>query len=142
VTCEQVAHGLHAALVGHERHLQTGSGNQNARRDRRDGLHADPGIGQLARARFRIVDKLLQRLDRHVAFHAQDLGPGSELGDRNQIFVRVVADFLQQRCKHQLRTGSEQERVAVRCRARHLRCAGHTAGAAAVLDHERLTEFR
>ena len=37
-------------------------------------LHADAGIGQLARARFRIVDELLQRVDRHIAFHAQDGG--------------------------------------------------------------------
>ena len=54
----------------------------------------------------------------------------------------MITDFLQQRRQHQLRTGSEQERVAVRCRSRHLRRAGDTAGAATVLDDERLSEFR
>ena len=65
--------------------------------------------------------------------------PNSVIGIR--ILVRIVADFLQQRRQHQLRTGSEQKCVAVRRRARHLRSAGDAAGAAAILDDERLAEF-
>jgi len=133
-------HRLHAALVRHQHHVEPGARLQHARGDRGDGLHSDAGVAELAGMRLGVVDELLQRGDRQRSLHAENLRPGAELRHRNEILVRIVADLLHQRRQGQLRAGAEQERVAVGRGARDLPGGDDPAGAAEVLDHERLVE--
>ena len=68
-------------------------------------------------------------------------GPAPKMLIGTRSLSRIVADLLQHRDVDDLRRCAEQQRVAVRLRARHGDGADRAAAARAVLDHERLTEL-
>ena len=72
--------------------------------------------------------------------HDQHVRRIHELGDRREILDRVVRQVLEQRRIDRDRGRGEQQRVAVRRRARHLPHADIAGGAAAVVDHDLLAE--
>ncbi len=137
---EQRLHHLAAARIGNVHEVDPGAQLEQLHRE--VPLGADPGrrIVELAGRGLGLGDEVEHRL-RDVVLRQHQVGRGAEQRDRHEILVRVERHALvQQRIDHQ-RRGAEQQRVAVGPGARRRCDADIAAGAAAVLDHDRLPEL-
>ena len=90
---------------------------------------------------FSNVDELLQILRRKILARHDDGGRMRGRADRDEVARRVVLDVRRQHRRRDMRAhAARQQRVAVGRRGRDPAAADGAAGAADVLDHQRLAE--
>jgi hypothetical protein len=90
-----------------------------------------------------VGDQFLDRLRRNVGMHQQQLGEAADPAQRREVFHRIVGEGLvEARCRRHRRVGAEEDRVAVRRRARDLRGGDRAVRAGLVLDDDALAEHR
>ncbi len=106
----------------------------------RRGAGSGARIVQRARLLLRARDQLLQGAHAHVRSHREDVGEKADLGHRLEVPDRVVGDLVVEAGIDGERIGRQQQRVAVGAGARDEGEADIAAGAAAVLDHDRLPQ--
>jgi hypothetical protein len=106
----------------------------------RQGARARRRVVQAARALLGVGDELPHRLDAHVGTHGIDHRKGRHLGDLFEILERVVVDLVVEARVDDVSGRRHQDGVAVRLRPRGVAGADAAAGAATVLDDDRLPE--
>ena len=132
--------GLRAA-VGHVHHLDAGLRFQLSRREVRRRAHPLRGVGQLAGIGLAVGDELLERVCRQLLAHDQDIRDGRQHGDRNEPGRIVAGVAIEQVIERQRGGRSDQQRIAVRRRARDVAGADIHRAAGDVLDNRRLAPF-
>ena len=114
---------------------------QKLHRQMRGAAAADRAVGKLSRLAPRMLDKRLEVGQAERRLDDEHLRRGREQRNRREVALGVVAKPLVEVLVDRHRAVSRYEqRVAVRRRLRHRVGADIAAGAAAVLDDERLTE--
>ena len=126
------------AAIGQMREGDAGGLREQDCREMRGCAAAGIGDGEPARARARLLDEFLERARLQRGMHDQHQHVGGELGDRREVLDGVVGEVVHQARVDDMVRGVEQQRVAVRRRARHDGRADVAAGPAAVLDHHGL----
>ena len=101
---------------------------------------ATPADANDHRALLRGVGELPERLDAFRRRDHDDVGHDAEVRDRGKIARALYGAFGYDRRRHRMRGGMDQDRVAVGLRLRDHRRADRAAGAAAVVDDDRLAE--
>ncbi|MNS87902.1 hypothetical protein D3C72_1218590 [compost metagenome] len=98
------------------------------------------GESQLAGILLGVFHQFLNRLDRHLGIHDQDVRHLGAQGDRREILGEIERDVLVERLVDGAGDGHEQQRVAVRRGALHVVGGNVAAGARLVFNHERLAQ--
>ena len=128
------------ARIGDVHHVDAGMELEQLGRKMRQRAGAWGRVVEHARARFGIGDEFLQRAHAHVGPDGIDHREGRELGDRVEVLHRIVVHLvIKARIDHEAGR-RHQERIAIRACARDVAVADAAAGAAAVLDHDRLPQ--
>jgi hypothetical protein len=94
-----------------------------------------------AGVRLGIGDEFRKVRRRQRLSYAEYLSASADIGDRLEILVRIEIDLLKKRCQIGHRRGGEQQRIAIRLRARHLRHTNGTTCARAILNNKGPVEF-
>ena len=106
-----------------------------------DAAHPRGAVVELAGLRLGERDQLAEVLDRHPGVGDEEQVRGGDQADRDEILHRVVRQLhVEELVDRNLADVGDEERVAVRCSARHGFAAGNAARAPAVLDRHLLAE--
>ena len=119
--------------------IEAGAVHEQRASEMGDGAHSARSVVDLAR--LRIGHEFGNRLGWDRGVDAENEGAGPEDADRDEIFLRIVVHLLQLRHDGDLRSGGEEQRVAV---GRGLSNVGGSKCAArpdSVLDDKTLLEI-
>jgi hypothetical protein len=129
-----------AAAKWHVHHLNAGAQLELLAGEVRFGPGPRGRVVESVRMRLRLGDQIGQRPDVGIAAHEQHIGGVDQLRDRREILGGVIRQGLEQGRVDGDRRRRDEERVAV---GRRAGCDSHAAiagGAAAIVDHDALSQ--
>ena len=140
MAAEQIAQRGDRAAIGHMRHLDLGDVREQLAGQMIDGADARRAVLDRLALRLGLLDQIGNRADRRLRIDHDDIRHGADKTDRCEILALVAGVLGEAERDRQRRIGAEQDRVAVRRALGDRARADGAAGAAAVVDHDRLLE--
>ena len=132
--------GLRAA-VGHVHHFDASAHFELCGRQMCGRAYALRGVRELAGIGSAVIDELLQCGRRKIVADHQYVGNFRQHCDRNELRRLVAGITIQQVIERERRRGRNQQRIAIRRRARCIACAYVHGSAGDVVDNGRLSPF-
>ena len=141
MAAQEIGHGRSGPPIRNMDQLEAGRGGQQLSRQMADRANAGRAIVERAGMVLGIGDQLGDRVHRQARMHHQHGRRQSDPADGCEVLARIKARTgVQARADRQRAGIAKQERVAVGRAARDRARPDRAAGAAAVLDHDRLAE--
>ena len=140
MAAEEIAQGRDRAAIGHVRHLELCGVREQLARQMIDGADARRAVLDRLALRLGLFDQVGNRADRRFRIDHDDIRHRADEPDRCEVLAFIAGVLGEAERDGQRRIGAEQDRVAVRRALRDRAGADRAAGAAAVVDHDRLLE--